>query len=418
MNRSHLPLALLLGAVLSSAAQTEVETIVPPSDQVSEFNARQELVRVLWKLGKTEAAESELRGLLEIRRNDPVLLADLADIEAARGHFARSRDLYEHALTKSGNAAELRLRYARQAWSWGDFYLTERALRAYLREHPQDIDAKLDLAGVLIAEQRYEAAETEYRPLTKKPGARQRALIGLATSRLLEKDFQAVLPYADAVLRTDSEQIEALNLRAEALWRLHRYDEAKKDFRRLSTLSGGRLSGWIGLGRLARAQKDETSAEGYFRRAQESDSRDIRTRYLLAGESAAETGFVHRMVASRGVTVADLNTLAGLYAEDGHLDSAITVYQAVLAKDREYFPARIGLAQAFATAHRYGESIELLTRLHNEFPDNSKIILSLARVLSWSRRYDDAIRTYRELSALNPADTVPRKEMARVATWR
>ncbi len=192
MNRSHLPLALLFAAVLFSArAQTEVETIVPPSDQVSEFNARQELVRVLLKLGKTEAAESELRGLLEIRRNDPVLLADLADIEAARGHFVRSRDLYKHALTKSGNAAELRLRYARQARSWGDFYLTEKVLRAYLREHPQDIDDKLDLAGVLIAEQRYEAGEAEYRPLIKKPGARRRALIGLATSSLLEKDFQA-----------------------------------------------------------------------------------------------------------------------------------------------------------------------------------------------------------------------------------
>jgi len=419
MNRSHLPLALLLGAVLFSArAQTELETIVPPSDQVSEFNARQELVRVLWRLGKTEAAESELRGLLQIRRNDPVLLADLADIEAARGHFVRSRDLYQRALTKSGNAAELRLRYARQARSWGDFYLTEKALRAYLRENPQDVDAKLDLAGVLIAEQQYEAAEAEYRPLTKKPGARRRALIGLATSRLLEKDFQAVLPYADAVLRSDPEQIEALNLRAEALWRLHRYDEAKEDFHRLSTLSGGRLSGWIGLGRLARAQKDETSAEGYFRRAQESDSRDIRTRYLLAGKHAPETGFVQSVVASRGVTVADLNTLAGLYSEDRHLDSAITVYQAALAKDPEYFPARIGLAQAFATAHRYGESIELLTQLHGQFPDNAKIILSLARVLSWSRRIDDAIRTYRELSALNPTDTVPRKEMAQVATWR
>lgn len=419
MNRSHLPVALLLGAVLFSArAQTEDETIVPPSDQVSEFNARQELVRVLWKLGKTEAAESELRRLLEIRRNDPVLLADLADIEAARGHFVRSRDLYEHALTRSGNAAELRLRYGRQARSWGDFYLAEKVLRAYLGKHPQDVDAKLDLAGVLIAEEQYEAGEAEYGPLTKKPGARRRALIGLATSRLLEKDFQAVLPYADAVLRSDPKQIEALNLRAEALWRLNRYDEAKEEFRRLSTLSGGRLSGWIGLGRLARAKKDETSAEGYFRRAQESDSRDIRTRYLLAGKHARETGIVQSMVASRGVTVADLNTLAGLYADDRHLDSAITVYQAALAKDSEYFPARIGLAQAFATARRYGESIELLTQLHGEFPDNAKIILSLARVLSWSRRIDDAIRTYRELSALNPTDTVPRKEMARVATWR
>src|SRR5258707_3937243 len=121
------------------------------------------------------------------------------------------------------------------------------------------------------------------------------------------------------------------------------------------------------------------------------------------------------MVASRDLTAADLTALAGLYAEDGHLDSAIPGYQAALAKDPDYFPARIAIAQALTTAHRYDESIELLSRLNDEFPDDAKIILSLARVLSWSRRYDDAIRTYRDLSALNPADTVPRTEMARVA---
>jgi len=420
MTRGQFPLALLLVALLVSArAQTsaEIETIVPPSDQVSEFNARQELVRVLRKLGKIEAAESEVRRLLKIRPNDPVLLSDLADIEAARGHFVRSRDLYQGALSKSGNDPELRLRYARQARSWGDFYLAEKVLRAYLREHPQDTEARMDLAGVLIAEQQYEMAEAEYRPLTKKPGARQRAFIGLATGRLLEKDFQAVLPYADVVLSTNPEQIEALTLRAQALLGLHRYDEAKEDFRRLSLLPKSRASGWIGLGRLARAQRDEASAETYFRRVQESDSGDIRTRYLLAGENATEPTFVRRVVASRGVTAADLNTLAGLYAEDGRLDSAITIYQAALTKDPEYFPARIALAQVLATDHRYGESIDLLTRLRDEFPDDAKIVLSLARFLSWSRRYDDAIRTYRELTALNPADTVPRKEMARVATW-
>jgi hypothetical protein len=48
---------------------------------------------------------------------------------------------------------------------------------------------------------------------------------------------------------------------------------------------------------------------------------------------------------------------------------------------------------------------------------SGKIILSLARVLSWSRRYGESIRTYRELSVLNTTDTVPLKEMARVAVW-
>lgn len=416
MNRSRIPLSLLLFAVLFPArAQTQSETIVPSSDQVSEFDARQELARVFRKLGKAEAAEAELRKLLRIRPNDPFLLADLADLEASRGHFVRSRDLYEEALSKSKQPSGLRLRYARQARSWGDFYLAEKVIRGYIEQHPKDIEAALDLAAVLMAEQQYQAAEVQYRSLAGEPRARQRALIGLANSRLLEQDFQAVLPLADELLATDPHQVEALTLRTEALRRLHRYDDAKEGFRRLTTLPGGRFSGWIGLGRIARAQKDEGAAERYFRRAQELNPKDIRIRYLLGNEPVTGPDLAYRAAGS--LTAADLNTLAELYAADGLLDAAVTTYEAALAKDPNYFPAQIELAQTLATAHRYDQSIELLTRLQGEFPGDAKIILTLARVLSWSRRYGDAMRTYRDLSALNPADTVPRKEMARVATW-
>ncbi len=406
-------LLVLVGSVFPALA----ETIVPPADQVSEFDARQELARVLRRLGRTEAAQNELRRLLGIRPNDPFLLADLADLEASRGHFLRSKDLYERALSYSANVPELRLRYARLARSWGDFYRSERIIRAHLRKNPQDIDAALDLAGVLSAEQQYEAAEVEYRALSKRPAARERALIGIATNRLLEKDFQAVLPPADEVLETNPDQIDALKLRAEALWKLRRYDEAEESFRRLSALPGGRHAGWIGLGRLALAQKDEATAVDYFRRANVSDSEDLTARHLLDSLRTRDDGLVHQEVAQRGLTATDLTTLGGLYASDGKLESAIALYESALAKDRENFPARMELAQALATAHRYDESIQLLTQLREDFPGNAKIILSLARVLSWSRRYDESIRTYRELSVLNPTDTVPLKEMARVAVW-
>jgi tetratricopeptide (TPR) repeat protein len=233
MNRSRFPLCLLLAGVLSTARAEPLagaeppagaETIVTPNDQVSAADARQELVRVLRNLGRPLAAEAEIRKLLESRPNDPTLLADVADLEATRGHFARSKMLYERALSSSGNGLEMRLRYARQAQSWGDFYQSERLFRAYLREHPKDTDAMLGLAGVLIAEQRYEAAEGEYRALAKNPAGKQKALIGLANCCLLKKDYQAVLPLTDAVLETHPDQIEALNLRGEALRSLGRYD--------------------------------------------------------------------------------------------------------------------------------------------------------------------------------------------------
>jgi tetratricopeptide (TPR) repeat protein len=416
MNRSRLSVCVVLVAALFPArAQILSETIVPPSDQVSDFVARQERAQVLRRLGRIAEAESELHQLLRMRPNDPVVLADLADLAADRGHFARSRGLYQEALSKSNHSSELRLRYALEARSWGDFYLAEKVLRAHLKEHPQDVSAALDLAGVLVAEQQYEAAEAQYRLLTKVPRARQPALIGLATSRLAAQDFQAVLPFADEVLRGSPSQVEALTLRAEALRRLKRYDDAKRDFGRLTTLPAGRLSGWIGLGRIARAQKDEPSAEAYFRRAQKSDPNDIKARYLLARKQVKD--FVHEIAGPNGLTAAELNTLADLYTADKLFGPAITTYQAALEKDPDYFPAQIGLAQTLAYAHHYDRSLELLTRLQGEFPNNAKIMLTSARVLSWSRRYDEATRTYRQLSALNPTDTIPRKEMAQVATW-
>jgi tetratricopeptide (TPR) repeat protein len=421
--RSCLSLYIVLLATLFPArAQTVSETIVPPSDQVSDFDARLELARVFQRLGRIAEAEDELHQLLRIRPDDPVLLADLADLEAARGHFERSRDLYLKALSKSGRgstgaSSQLRLRYALQARSWGDFYLAEKVLRARLQEHPQDVRAALDLAGVLVAEQQYEAADAQYRLLTKAPRARQPALIGLATSHLAAQDFQGVLPFTDEVLNSDPNQVEALTLRAEALRRLHRYDDAKRDFRRLTTLTSGRVSGWIGLGRIAHAQKDDQSAEAHFRRAHESDPVNIKARYLLARQQATGAGSVHEIVGPGVSTAPELNSLADVYAADGSLDSAITTYRAALEKDPNYFPAQIGLAQTLASAHRYDQSLDLLTRLRAEFPDDAKIMLTLARVLSWSRRYDQAIGAYRQLSELDPADTVPRREMARVATW-
>ena len=413
MNKQPILLCLLLLARLFPA---QAETIVRPQDQVSEFEARRELSRVLRALGKTEAAEIETRKLLESRPDDPTLLADLADLEATRGHYSRSRELYEQALSRG--LKETDLRYARQAQSWGDFYRSERDFRACLEQHPLDVDARLDLARVLIAEQRHEEAEQEYRALAPRSATRTRALIGLANSKLLERDYKAVLPLAAQVLQNDPDQIEALTIQAEGFRALRYYKEASATYRRLTKLKEGGQTGWIGLGRIARAQKEEVGAESCFRRALGLNPHNVACRYYaMAKDAAGNADSLERLMAWRNLSIPELDTLAGLCASDGYLQAAITIYGTVLARDPEYFPARIKLSVVLATAHRYDESIELLTRLRKEFPDNAKITLSLARVLSWSRRYDDSLQTYRELISLSPPDPVPRKEMARVASW-
>jgi hypothetical protein len=51
------------------------------------------------------------------------------------------------------------------------------------------------------------------------------------------------------------------------------------------------------------------------------------------------------------------------------------------------------------------------------FPDSSKVQLTRARVLAWSRRYDESLAAYEALRRSDPSDPVPLREMARVAFW-
>src|SRR6516162_5759332 len=280
MNRGPILLCLLVAVTLHGA---EPETIVPPTDQVSEFDARHELANVLRKLGKIEEAEKELRKLLQMQPNNAGITADLADLEISRGHFERGRDLYEKALSESSNSMEIRLRLALQERSWGDFYRAEKGFQTDLKNHPHDVDLTLDLATVLIGEQDFEAAEGVYQGLSKNPSVREKALVGLATARSQEQDYREVLHYAEAALKMDPDQVDALSLEGEALRRLSWYDEAKEPFRRLTSLLGGQVAGWIGLGRLARARNDEVDADRDFQRARAADPNDLTAAYFAAG---------------------------------------------------------------------------------------------------------------------------------------
>jgi tetratricopeptide (TPR) repeat protein len=263
----------------------------------------------------------------------------------------------------------MRLRLALQERSWGDFYRAERVFRSDLNERPHDVDLTLDLATVLIGEQDFEAAEGLYQGLSRNPAVRGKALVGVATGYSQEQDYREVLPYAEAALKIDPDQAEALTLEGEALRRLHRYDEAKVAFRHLTSLPGGQVTGWVGLGRVARAQNDEAEAERDFQRAHAAEP-GITAAYFAAGKNV--DAFLSNFARRHNLSAADLSTLAGLSAADGRFDYAIAFYQKALARDPEYVSARIGLAQVLGTAHRYDESIKILNQLRQEFPGDSK----------------------------------------------
>lgn len=103
------------------------------------------------------------RKRVEATPNDPLALADLADLEALRGHAAAARSLHARAAAQPAPAetvASLQLRRARAGILWGDFYAAEAAYRNGLVANPDDDRLRADLVGLLVAMDRFERAET------------------------------------------------------------------------------------------------------------------------------------------------------------------------------------------------------------------------------------------------------------------
>ena len=75
------------------------------------------------------------------------------------------------------------------------------------------------------------------------------------------------------------------------------------------------------------------------------------------------------------------------------------------------------MAEDLAIDHQYEEANRLLAELSGELPGVSKLLITRARALAWSKQYQKAVNLYEKIHRMNPSDPVPLKEGARAAAW-
>ena len=95
----------------------------------------------------------------------------------------------------------------------------------------------------------------------------------------------------------------------------------------------------------------------------------------------------------------------------------VRLYESAVDLDSDYFPAKISLAESYAGQLDYLPAYEIYEDQLSIFPDNAKLLLGRARVVSWNKQYWQSIELYQELIDLNPQDPLIRLEQARVAYW-
>ena len=128
----------------------------------------------LIELGDLNAAEPILAEAEEMNDDEakPGLLTQLGNLARARGQFAEAEKFFRDAHKLSPDDAENLLSAAAMATGQGELAKAEYLLReAEKLEGDLHIDALYNLAGNLVAQQRYDEARTQYEKiLTLEPG--------------------------------------------------------------------------------------------------------------------------------------------------------------------------------------------------------------------------------------------------------
>lgn len=311
---------------------------------------------------------------------------------------------------------ELLLDYAETLMIIGSFYKSEDIYKNLLKtEH--SIDLNLKLGWNFVSSQRYEEADGIYQQLAWSHPDHPKVLEALANLKVLEKNFCVALIYINRLNALYPDRSSYILLKANALFSNENYSEALQEFEKLIDNSKPKyqLQGLIGFGRSSLKIGNKEVAQEAFQQAYDLFPDSIEAQFYIAENEVTTPSFIDQIV-KKTDQPEDFEKWANIYAENGSA-GIIQFQEASLLIDPDYYPAQVSLAEALSTQYRYDEAIDQYLALLDTYPEASKLIMAIARVLSWGKQYTCSFEWYDWLIELNPQDPVPRKEKARVAYW-
>lgn len=427
-------------------------SLVPYPEWIQDDDARLALAEILRNDKSTRQDALKLYfTLLEKKPNDPALLIEIAKIyadesqypnalyifkkiqipnediplqikmglfEAQLGYAKASNKRFQFILKNTPYSEYIREQYANAMMFWGDFYKAEAIYAEQKEIRPTSFQAEMHMIDAWVAEQRYSESEARALDALKEYPENSKALYAkLIEIKQLQNNGMAALSYVKQWQDSYPEDPEALYIMASIFYDMKCYENAISLYQQLLLKPDYRAEAILYLGKSYFYLGEFEAAYNIWEQGNLNNSRlEITLQYYLAGSNVLEDTFIEE-VFENYPTAQELNIWADLYAQEGFLIPLIKIDTQATLLDPEYFPAQINLAEALADEFDFTHPQIIYESLLQDFPNNSKILLNQARVLSWNEEYKPSICLYNDLIALNPTNPVPKIEQARVAYW-
>ncbi len=295
------------------------------------------------------------------------------------------------------------------------FEEAEAHLERALEIDPRKGSALQNLAELLRKTRRYEAAVEAYRAALRVNPDSELAYGGMGGALFeLKRHEEAVAAMRRALsLKPRTPMAGSLHLlTGQSLHSLGRLDEAETHLRRAAAIDPHKLQPLVELANLYRARQRDAEADNMLERARALPSSDPTALHFLAEALRAR----------------------------GRVESAMEAYRKAIAIAPEFAPAQAGLGIALFQAERHAQAVETMARAlrldphlpvagslhvlmgrayqalgqagtaaeHHERaldhdPRNQEALDHLAMIRFGQQRYDEALKLYRRLAAVQPA---------------
>ncbi len=293
----------------------------------------------------------------------------------------------------------------------GDVNQAFGELQAVVTARPNNPVARFNLGRAHFARQEFDEARQEFEKAIELSPNYSPARLALTQVALQRGDNNAAVHNADEILKANPQSVQGLVLKASALEREQKFDEARALLTPVLEKNPKQVDILIELGVLDLNQKKNKEAIALFQRAWEAAPNNIRgllgesRAYLLDGQAAKSVELI-KTESEKYPDRPDLvRELGNAQLSAGDFDTAIASYQRLmpLLKDpRVQSDAWIRIAQAYRYKGDTIHSIDALERSRKGVPDNAVNLTNLAILYEGIGKKDIAKKYYESALKIDP----------------
>src|SRR5580658_1405694 len=334
-------------------------------------------------------------------------------VESGARYLSNSK--YQEAIIQFRSAIQIDPRFAAAHYQLARAYLAAGNSAAAYREFNQtagldtgNLDAKLNVANLLLENRQYKEAETITRTVIQADPKNAQAHAILGHQYLLMHDLPNALTELTKAVELDPRRVEGYAAVGSVHLAQGKPDDAEAAYQKAITVNPKSVQAQMALGEFFFAQRKMAQAEAAIRTACDLDARAVLPRlflgriYALTGQLAEAEDLYSKLKAVAPDDPRAYEALGTFYLSSGQQEKAVSEFKSLADKKPKDNSVKAYLIETLLDLNRAQEAAPLVQKALSTNGENPRMVLASGRVLVSEGKYQEAIERLEKAIKLTP----------------